>query len=506
MLVRLTGAECIVVGIVTSILFSSRRKRHMPSAAQLKLDRAALQTQAKIKDTAVTIYLTDDNVVVKQNNYSVFPLADIFAVEAEATSPTLTIHVAMRKKQTVAKIIATFGSQEDVTTWETQLCAAAHLPPPPSFESNSEESNKPTEGPRGLLPKIRVMIIVNPFGGKKKAPILWSQHCLPILNTSRQFEITMNETTHAGHAQEMVHSMDISQFDVIGTCSGDGLVHEMLNGLLTRPDWDNARKLPLALIPGGSGNGVAYSLGNINAQQAGIAITKGNTSDIDIFSVWYNNKKGELCRKFSILSLTFAFIADVDLRSEGKRWMGPSRYLLQAVLQVMKYPKYKAKLSYLPKTESPPEPVDVGVPGPPSILKHAPNDQPPEDWTTLEDFLFYWAVTNVQWIDAGDTKASPQADFNDGLMDLGFAKHNKDTGRLWATKQMLKLENGGHTADQQFQYHQVHAAQLIPLCDDAVMSLDGEFFPVTPVTMEAHHGLCRVLLPPGITTKGWRSD
>lgn len=38
-------------------------------------------------------------------------------------------------------------------------------------------------------------------------------------------------------------------------------MHEMLQGLLSRPDWEAARKLPIAQFPAGSGNGLAASSG-----------------------------------------------------------------------------------------------------------------------------------------------------------------------------------------------------------------------------------------------------
>jgi sphingosine kinase len=35
------------------------------------------------------------------------------------------------------------------------------------------------------------------------------------------------------------------------TISGDGLFHEVVNGLLTRKDWAEARKTPVGIIPAG---------------------------------------------------------------------------------------------------------------------------------------------------------------------------------------------------------------------------------------------------------------
>lgn len=46
---------------------------------------------------------------------------------------------------------------------------------------------------------------------------------------------------------------DLTGVDGIVCVSGDGLLYEVINGLLHRPDWRIARKLKLGIIPGGSG-------------------------------------------------------------------------------------------------------------------------------------------------------------------------------------------------------------------------------------------------------------
>ena len=42
--------------------------------------------------------------------------------------------------------------------------------------------------------------------------------------------------------------------------SGDGLIHEVMAGLMTHAEPDAAIKTPIGIIPGGSGNGVAKSI------------------------------------------------------------------------------------------------------------------------------------------------------------------------------------------------------------------------------------------------------
>ena len=42
--------------------------------------------------------------------------------------------------------------------------------------------------------------------------------------------------------------------------SGDGLVHEVVNGLAQRSDWDDICDIPMGIVPGGSGNALNCSI------------------------------------------------------------------------------------------------------------------------------------------------------------------------------------------------------------------------------------------------------
>lgn len=64
---------------------------------------------------------------------------------------------------------------------------------------------------------------------------------------------------------------------------------KVLNGLLTRDDWKQAvKKIPLGIIPAGSGNGLAAFLGVLDPLDAAFAIVKGSLS-----------KSSQLSRKIS---------------------------------------------------------------------------------------------------------------------------------------------------------------------------------------------------------------
>jgi diacylglycerol kinase family enzyme len=70
----------------------------------------------------------------------------------------------------------------------------------------------------------------------------------------------MELTNRANHGRELVATSDLDRWRAIVTISGDGLFHEVLNGIFERDDWLKACQLPLGVIPGGTGNGLARTI------------------------------------------------------------------------------------------------------------------------------------------------------------------------------------------------------------------------------------------------------
>lgn len=69
------------------------------------------------------------------------------------------------------------------------------------------------------------------------------------------------ETEYQGHAVEIAKELDIDAYDAIVTVSGDGVIHEVINGFCQRPDARMAlKKVPLGVIPGGTGNALSICM------------------------------------------------------------------------------------------------------------------------------------------------------------------------------------------------------------------------------------------------------
>ncbi len=139
-----------------------------------------------------------------------------------------------------------------------------------------------------VKPYREVKVLINPVGGPGKARQLFESRARPILEAAGcKLDVTI--TTHRMHGVEIARDLDVQHFDAVGVVSGDGLLHEMLNGFAMRPDASKALALPLAPIPAGSGNAMSINL--LGAQQgfslalACLNIVKGRPMKLDLLSV-----------------------------------------------------------------------------------------------------------------------------------------------------------------------------------------------------------------------------
>jgi sphingosine kinase len=105
-------------------------------------------------------------------------------------------------------------------------------------------------------------------------------------------------TERQGHGVDIAKEIDIEAFDSIVTVSGDGVIHEVINGFLQRPDAREAiRKLPLGVIPGGTGNALSVSLlgekAGFDPQYTALQVIKGMSHRVKLWEtsqIWLNIK------------------------------------------------------------------------------------------------------------------------------------------------------------------------------------------------------------------------
>ena len=66
---------------------------------------------------------------------------------------------------------------------------------------------------------------------------MYEQQLVPELQ-SQGVRHQLIKTEFAGHARKVASELDLADYSGIVCISGDGLVHEVYNGLYARKDWD----------------------------------------------------------------------------------------------------------------------------------------------------------------------------------------------------------------------------------------------------------------------------
>jgi sphingosine kinase len=249
--------------------------------------------------------------------------------------------------------------------------------------------------------------------------------------------------------------MDINNYDAIVTVSGDGVIHEIINGFLQRPDARDAiKKVSLGIIPGGTSNSLSISmLGEklgFDPVHTSLQVIKGRSLAMDICSVTYDDR-----RYFSFLSHSFGIAAYADLGTEHMRWMGDTRTVVGLLQEIFSNKTYKMEASLLiAESEKSKMKENCRSNLRASVWKDVSSetgavvdtipplsDPVPENWTTINDDISFFLTSKVPLLNRG-MLCHPCASPNDGLIDLLMVRGGKGI-----TKQLgvfTSIENGKH--------------------------------------------------------------
>ncbi len=156
----------------------------------------------------------------------------------------------------------------------------------------------------------RVMFIINPVAGfRKDKERLWaliSERIRP-----QGWEISVARTRWRGEASELAAQAIEEGYDMIVAVGGDGTVNEVASAMV----YSDAS---FGIIPVGSGNGLARSLGiPLDPQEACDVLINGRPRKIDV---------GKANGRFFFVIAGVGFDAHVGKRFDSSTWRGPVPY------------------------------------------------------------------------------------------------------------------------------------------------------------------------------------
>lgn len=209
----------------------------------------------------------------------------------------------------------------------------------------------------------RLLLFVNPYGGKKRALHIYDGIVKPIFQLA-DIDASVVISQRSNQIRDFIMTQSLEHFDGIVCIGGDGTFSEVFNGIIFRAlekmgnnrlqlyfiscqstmytlqlclfvflllGFDGINDLnaipeidmPIGIIPAGSTDTVAYCLnGTCDIRTTVLNIVLGQVNGMDLASV--SNQNGLM--KFYASVMSYGFLGDVAIESEKFRWMGPKRY------------------------------------------------------------------------------------------------------------------------------------------------------------------------------------
>lgn len=352
----------------------------------------------------------------------------------------------------------------------------------------------------------KVLVLVNNFGGQGNGRKLYESQIEPVLRAAH-VDFDYLETDYAKHAIDIGRGLDLSKYTVVACCSGDGVPHEIINGMYERKDRADAfNKVAVTQLPCGSGNALALSTYGTNKPGlAALRMLKLARCKMDLMAVTQNQNT-----KLSFLSQAYGIIADADIGTDHLRWMGPVRFDLGVTHKVFTRARYPCDLQvrYAMKGTSAIrdfcgqrgesiEDLEVEVKEE-DLVVHGFEEPLGTDWEEVSaevtDNLNIFYVGNMPYM-LNDAQFFPGALPNDGNMDMVITTTKIPV--LEQTKLLLSVGQGGHVTSPLVHHSKITAYRLTPRVSPKghYISVDGESFPVQPLHVELLKSAVTVLLP-----------
>ncbi|KAJ3310757.1 hypothetical protein HDU76_003303 [Blyttiomyces sp. JEL0837] len=271
--------------------------------------------------------------------------------------------------------------------------------------------------------KIRkkILLIVNPFGGIKEATKIFQTIVQPTFALAA-IDFEKIDTTHKHHAEEIARSVNVNDYSSVVSVSGDGVFHEIVNGLLTRKDWREVSHIPVGTIGAGSSNAMNRNLDCMFPEYGALCVARGEFQPMDVISATFHQSKKVY---YSHLNFAYAYVADLDIETDDFRWMGREKVTFSALRRLIYLRRYRAKISVMPIDQS----LDITDAddslsyGPPRTL--SASSQNPSTWPLQidpkKDPITYFTACNMPWVGT-DFMAAKDARLGNGCIELTIGK------------------------------------------------------------------------------------
>ncbi len=277
---------------------------------------------------------------------------------------------------------------------------------------------------------------------------------LPDIQSSleRFAEVDIIQTRHAGHALDLATEAELGLYDGIVAAGGDGTLFEVLNGLYRKK---RQERVPLGLVPVGTGNAFARDLGLMPGDwQKGIDIIARNQSrKVDVGCVQTGT---DIFYFLNILGLGFA--VDAGLMAKKLKLLGNAAYSLGTLWETFKLKSY---------------PLHIEI-----------------DGKNIKQNNVFVEISNSRYTGTSFLIA-PEAQIDDGLLDITLLSSlpRRRLLRLFPTIYSGRHVRYKEVSTYRARHIRIHAPR------GRLMAPDGEFHGVTPADITCLHRDLDIFLP-----------
>ena len=294
---------------------------------------------------------------------------------------------------------------------------------------------------------MRVHVIVNPAAGtaNDREPL----HEVQRLLGQAGHDVQVRETQAGGDAERFAHESAAQGVEMVVAAGGDGTLNEVVNGVASVGT--GLSTCAIGLLPAGTGNDFARSLGIDDPQQAVAALVAGRTRAIDMVSlgtrVFLNASAGGFTAETS-----------ANVTSDLKQAVGRLAYLIGGARAVLEY-----------------EPIAARVEA---------------DGRVIETDLQLFAVCNGSYIGGGH-QIAPTACPDDGLMEVCLVRA---TSTLDFLALLPRLSSGAHVDDEDVAYFRTREVSFT-FARSIKINTDGEVLDASRCRYEMRPGAVRMVAP-----------
>jgi YegS/Rv2252/BmrU family lipid kinase len=298
----------------------------------------------------------------------------------------------------------------------------------------------------------KILFIINPGASGGQGEVTWNRFRSQWPDDIVPEDVIV--TDYPGHAREIASS--VNGYDTLATVGGDGTVNEIVNGIMER----EGSRQSLAIIPAGTGNDIARSLGLFPFERAFSALKGGEEGSFDLIRI-DAQENGRMFRRYSLLASSMGFESTSTTAPWAKRILGPT----------IAYYLYMIR----------------------AILAH----RPPHMTVRWGDDLYEgstWMIitSNVESVSGGSMRVAPGARPDDGSLWVTIVEPAPKHNMMF--KILPKVAAGGHLNEKGFHFFPTDKIDITST-HRVPMDIDGEAEWASKAAITIVPGAVRIVAP-----------